>query len=157
MSGLSGHIRFLGRGYATRFSEVISRVKELRRAILPNMIESTLDSGELDRRWRLLEKMELAQQLSLYPPRYVASKPTVDRILETVGRLQEHLTGIPKPHFPTKAVIEVGDPIAVSGKRDRDAISDPILVELEESLTSMLGSLSDECGRYEPPSGRGEG
>ena len=52
---------------------VIGRVKELRKAVLPDMIESTLDEQEMDRRWRQLQDMEFAQQLSLYPPKYVAS------------------------------------------------------------------------------------
>ena len=130
---------------------VIGRVKELRKALVPDMIESTLDQTEIDRRWRQLEDMELAQQLSLYPVGYVASKPTVDRILETVQRFIEHLSGEQPVCPPQTAIVRIGKPIKVSGKRDRSAAQDPILMAvLEESLTAMLAELSDECAIYKP-------
>ena len=129
---------------------VIGRVKELRKAVLPDMIESTLNEQELGRRWRQLQKMELAQQLSLYPAKYVASRPTVDRILETVERFTEHLGDEAVPHPPMKAVVQVGDPIEVAGKRDRSAKDDRVLTELEQSLTTMLEELSTESTLYEP-------
>jgi 1-acyl-sn-glycerol-3-phosphate acyltransferase len=129
---------------------VIGRVKELRRKLLPDMIKAILDETEMDRRWGQLKRMELAQQLSLYPPQYVTSNPTADRILETLGRFQEHLTGAQQIQSPTKVVIQVGDPIPVDPKRDRSAPSDQLLDSLEESLTTMLASLSKECAMSEP-------
>ena len=52
-----------------------------------------LSKSELDRRWRQLQDMELAQALSLFPEDYVVSKPTVDRFLESVERIAESLSG----------------------------------------------------------------
>ena len=132
---------------------VISRVKELRKAVLPEMIESELSAGELARRWRQLEDMELAQQLSLYPAKYVASRPSVDRILETVERFMEHLAGEEDPHSPMKAVVEVGEPLAVAAKRDRSVSEDPVLAHLERCLSEMLERLSTESVLYKPSSG----
>ncbi len=134
---------------------VIGRVKELRKMILPAMIETDLDEPETERRWRQLQDMELAQQLSLYPPGYVASRPTVDRILETVERFMEHLSGEQEPHSPTTAVVQVGDAIEVAGERDRGTAEDPLLAALEHSLTAMLEELSTECRVYEPSRKRG--
>ena len=132
---------------------VISRGKELRKAVLPEMIDSGLSAGELARRWRQLEDMELAQQLSLYPAKYVASRPSVDRILETVERFMEHLAGEEDPHSPMKAVVEVGEPLAVAAKRDRSVSEDPVLSHLERCLSEMLESLSTESVLYNPSSG----
>lgn len=123
--------------------------------ILPAMIETDLDEPETERRWRQLQDMELAQQLSLYPPGYVASRPTVDRILETVERFMEHLSGEQEPHSPTTAVVQVGDAIEVAGERDRGTAEDPLLAALEHSLTAMLEELSTECRVYEPSRKRG--
>lgn len=129
---------------------VVSRVKELRKAVLPDMVESSLDERELERRWRQLQDMELAQQLSLYPARYVASKPTVDRILETVDRFTENLSGEEQPHGPLKVVVQIGEPIEVAGKRDRSVEGDPVLQRIESGLTAMLDSLAAECTMYQP-------
>ena len=129
---------------------VIGRVKELRKKVIPGMIEEDLDRTELDRRWQQLEDMELAQQLSLYPPKYVASRPTVDRILETVERFTEHLSGEEEPYGPMKAVIEVGAAIEVASKRDRSVAGDPLLTDLEQSLSTMLQRLSAESREYVP-------
>ncbi len=76
--------------------------------------------------------------------------PTVDRILETVERFTEHLSGVEEPHPPMTAVVQVGDAIEVAGKRDRSATDDPVLAAIEKSLTEMLEELSTECALYEP-------
>jgi len=135
-----------------RDGAVIGRVKELRKMILPAMIEDDLDDAELGRRWRQLQDMELAQQLSLYPPKYVASRPTVDRILETVERFTEHLSGEDELHPPMTAVIQVGTAIEVAGKRDRSSADDPLLTALACELSRMLEQLSQECREYVPQS-----
>jgi 1-acyl-sn-glycerol-3-phosphate acyltransferase len=78
---------------------VINRVKKLRQAVVPDMISDNesdpkstpLPTTELDRRWRQLQDMQFAQALSLYPREYIASRPTVDRILETVERMADNL------------------------------------------------------------------
>ena len=136
---------------------VVNRVKELRRAIVPDMIEEPADEGdgsaplspeERQRRWRQLDDMALAQALSLFPPDYVASNPTVDRILETVERMAENLTGKEQAHPPMKAIVQVGEPFTVAGKRDRKAERDPLLQQLEDSLLGMLADLSTESKPY---------
>lgn len=132
-----------------REASMIGRIKELRKAILSEMIGNTLDSEEMDRRWRQLKDIDLAQQLSLYPTKYVSSKPTADRILETVERFIEHLSGDESPHPPMTAVVQVGDPIEVTSKRDRTAPEDPVLKQLASTLTEMIELLSTECIPYE--------
>lgn len=139
---------------------VVNRVKELRRMVVPDMIEeppedgdtkASLEKEELARRWQQLDDMALAQALSLFPREYVASNPTADRILETVERMAENLTGKDQAHPPMKAIIQVGEPFAVAGKRDRNAERDPLLQQLEDSLRGMLGELSSESKPYAAP------
>ena len=129
---------------------VIARVKELRRVLLPEMIEGTLLVSEMDRRWRLLTEASLAQSLSLFPARYVASRPTVDRILETVERFNENLWGDETPHGPMKAIIQVGEPIEVNPKRDRSSKVDALMQAIEQSLNELLKLSADECRMYQP-------
>lgn len=141
-----------------RDESVVARVKALRKAVMPDMIEDTLDAKEIDRRWRQLEDMELAQKLSLYPREYVASKPTADRILETVRRFEDHLSDDDDESRicpPEKAILEIGTPIEVSSKRDRSATQDPVMAELEHSLNTMLEKLSEECATESQYGARG--
>lgn len=123
---------------------VIGRVKELRKAILPAMIEGELGEAEMQRRWRQLDDLQLAQSLSLYHVGYLATKPTVDRLLETVDRFSQDLDGVETPYPPTQAVVDIGNPIEVSAKRDRHAEGDPLLDGIEAELNRMLGALADE-------------
>jgi len=129
---------------------VIARVRDLRRAILPDMIEGQLPAAEMDRRWAQLNQAELAQSLSLYPSDYVAGDPTVDRILETIERFNEHLNGTELQLGPRRAIIEVGEPIAASAQRDRSAGADPLLASIEQQLKSLLQRSSVHCRRYQP-------
>lgn len=127
---------------------VILRVKELRRAIMPAMVDGNLAPDEMARRWKHLEDSNFAQSLSLYPARYVASSPTAERILETVERFNEHLNGDETPHGPLTALVQVGEPIEVPAKRDRTAKSDPLLAAVEQQLTKLLSDTANECHPY---------
>lgn len=127
---------------------VIARVRDLRRAILPDMIDGQLTSHEMDRRWKQLKLAETAQSLSLYPAEYIASNPTAERILETIERFHEHLNGEELMNGPLKAIIQVGQPIRVSRGRDRAAAADSLLCSVKSSLIQLLNQTSGECHPY---------
>jgi 1-acyl-sn-glycerol-3-phosphate acyltransferase len=118
---------------------VVARVKRLRSAILPDMIKGELDEAEKARRWRLLEDADLAQQLYHYPPNYVMRDGSKGRILETVERFEEDLTGKVTVHGPVEAKVTVGDPIEVPTGREGRGESDPLMAAIESQLRTMLG------------------
>jgi hypothetical protein len=121
-----------------REKEIVARVKLLRTAIVPEMVSGRLSEAELQRRWRHLAAMYLAQQLSCYPPNYLAEEPTPERLLETIERFEEDLTDRPGVHPPMRAVIEVGEAIEVSPERTRGADGDPLMAAIREQLETML-------------------
>jgi hypothetical protein len=84
-----------------------------------------------------LADLYLVQQLWCYPGDYIA-QPTPERILETVERYEEDLTDVARAHPPIRAVITVGDAIAVEASRDRSKAVDPVTVELRERMEVML-------------------
>jgi 1-acyl-sn-glycerol-3-phosphate acyltransferase len=120
-----------------RAPHVVARVKKLRTAVLPDMVQGELPEAERARRWIQLADMYLAQQLSCYPPEYVASKPTPERMLETVERFEEDLTDVSRTHGPLQVTATIGDAIAVSPTRERGG-DDPVLGEVERQLQHML-------------------
>lgn len=123
-----------------REKEIVARVKLLRTAIVPEMAAGTLPEAELQRRWRQLADVYLAQQLSLYPPGYLADNPTPERLLETVERFEEDLTDTTRVHAPIRAVIDVGEAIEVSPERTRGADGDPLMSGIREQLETMLAA-----------------
>ncbi len=123
-----------------REKEVVGRVKLLRIAIVPDMIGGNLGEAELQRRWQHLADMYLAQQLSCYPPDYLAADPTPERILETVERFEEDMTDRARPHPPMRALVDVGEPIEVSPERTRGTEGDPLMIAIRDRLEAMLAT-----------------
>lgn len=126
---------------------VVTRVKDLRAAILPDMINTNapLDEAERKRRWRQLKNMYLAQQLAAYPRDYIREDEQIpDRILATVENFVEDLTDQVKYYGPVHTVIQVGEAIEVSPERDRKATVDPVMQGIEEQIKSMLAALAAE-------------
>lgn len=118
---------------------VVARVKRLRAAILPDMIKGELDEAEKARRWRLLEDADLAQQLYHYPPHYVTEGGPRGRVIETVERFEEDLTGKVTVHGPVEAKLTVGDAIEVPTAREARGEGDPLMAAIETQLRAMLG------------------
>jgi 1-acyl-sn-glycerol-3-phosphate acyltransferase len=123
---------------------VVARVKRLRAAILPDMIKGDLDEAEKARRWRLLQDADLAQQLYHYPPDYLADGAPKARIVETVERFEEDLTGKVTVHGPIQAHVTIGDAIEVSTAREARGESDPLMAAIESQLRTMLGIAGPE-------------
>ncbi|HEX3658054.1 MAG TPA: lysophospholipid acyltransferase family protein [Pirellulales bacterium] len=117
----------------------VARVKRLRTAILPDMIKGEISEEEKARRWRLLGDADLAQQLYHYPPGYISEDAPQGRIIETVERFEEDLTGKVTVHGPVEVRVTVGDAIEVSTGREARGESDPLMAAIEGQLRSMLG------------------
>ncbi|MDO8543920.1 MAG: 1-acyl-sn-glycerol-3-phosphate acyltransferase [Opitutaceae bacterium] len=123
-----------------REKEIVGRVKLLRFAVVPDMVSGALGEAELQRRWRHLADMYLAQQLSFYPSDYLDENATTERFLETVERFEEDLTDTARIHTPMRAVVDVGEAIEVTPERARGAEGDPLMVAIREQLETMLAA-----------------
>jgi len=126
---------------------VVARVKNLRTAILPDMIKNNISAEERHRRWKQLAACYYIQQISHYPPHYVRREQPniIEHILETVERFEEDFTDHVTTHGPLHAVIQVGEAIPVSSQRVRGSQSDPVMDQLRNQLTGMLAKLSEEA------------
>ena len=133
---------------AAQTGSVVPRVKALRMKLLPDMVNGELTEDERQRRWKQLADIYLAQQVSCYPSDYLA-RPSVDRLLETLERYEEDLTDKARVHGSLHAIIQVGEAIDVSPRRDRHAAVDPLMARIEHDLQSMLDQLAEESPLYE--------
>jgi 1-acyl-sn-glycerol-3-phosphate acyltransferase len=126
-----------------RDGDVVSRVKTLRAAILPDMISGQITEEDRACRWRQLVDCYLAQQASFYPPNYFSHPPTPEQMLETVERFEEDLTDQVRTHRPLHAVVAIGQPIEVSTQRQRGVEVDPLMAEVRAKLETMLAGLKE--------------
>lgn len=127
---------------------VVPRVKALRTKITPEMVLGSLPEMERARRYRQLEDIYLAQQISCYPTDYLAERPSVDRLLEIVERYIEDLTDTPHVLAKMHVICEVGEAIEVPVGREKGAAVDPLQEELRDNLQKMLDELAKECRPY---------
>ena len=133
--------RWLG---AAQEGTTVPRVRTLRTKILPDMVAGKVDATEKQRRWRDLADLYLAQQLSSYPPEYLTTRLSVDRVLETIEKFEEDLTDRSRTHGKLKVIMQVAPAIEVSSERDRKAPIDPLMVQIQQSLQGMMEKLSLE-------------
>ena len=123
---------------------IVSRIKNLRVKIFPDLSLNKLTFQERERRWRQLEDTYLAQQIDCYPEQYLTDYPSVDRILETVVKFEEDLTDKCRIHPPMRVIIDVDEAIEVSTKRNRSAATDPLSDQIRSRLEVKLKELQSE-------------
>ncbi|MEM7784779.1 MAG: lysophospholipid acyltransferase family protein [Planctomycetota bacterium] len=127
-----------------------TRVKNLRMKIFPDLARNEVDDRERKRRWAQLENTYLAQQVDCYPENYLVESPSVDRILETVEKFEEDIKDKCRIHGDLKVVLNIGEAIEVSTKRDREATADPLMTSIRQSVQVMLDEMQFESKLYQP-------
>lgn len=127
------------------YTDIVSRVKRIRVAVLPDMIEGNIEATDRADRWRDLAKCYYLQQMAHYPRGYLTGKNDLpERVLETVERMIEDYQDRASYHGPLHCTIEVGEPVEVSSARDRSSDGDPAMNLVTERLQAMLDALSAE-------------
>ncbi len=74
----------------------------------------------------------------------MSKKNISEHIIETVERFEEDFTDQTTVLGPWHVVIQVGEPIEASGRRERNASTDPIMSGIHNGLTEMLTQLATE-------------
>ncbi len=118
--------------------DTMARIKRLRTAIMPGLVQGDLDEREKMRRWRQLADLYFAQQLHCYSGEYLDGTPTPERLLETVERYEEDLTDEARPHRTLHGIVTIGEAIEASPERERGTGGDPLADELKRRLETML-------------------
>ncbi len=114
------------------------RVKNLRRNAM-KIIEAEGPNPQLDRD---LDDLFLAIQLFSYPGNYVAEKPSIERIAETLDKFEEDvlIRFSPTPRGRRKVTVRFGEPIEAPAER-RKSSPEALTVQLESAVQSMLDEM----------------
>ena len=127
----------------TSEGNIPERVKELRRRTLELMQGTENPSEEEQRQWNDdLDDLFLAVQLFSYPGDYVAENPTVERLAETIDKLEEDVLGVYSASVRSEreVTVTIGAPIPVdAGKRSRDAVNE-LTKTMEENVQQLVNA-----------------
>ncbi|MGB4709667.1 MAG: 1-acyl-sn-glycerol-3-phosphate acyltransferase [Fuerstiella sp.] len=126
-----------------RTGDTIGRVKDLRIAILTDMVANKVDAKERHRRWQHLADVYYAQSFSLQVPGYLDEDLPPDRLkhhmFEAVERIEEDLTDNMTVYHDLHVDIMVDEAIPVPPERVKSREGDPIMKELRSRMLKMLG------------------
>lgn len=147
LSALTEHIltgleqRRLGK---TGRGTVPERVKMLRQDIL----KSSPDEMPIAEDHEDLDALHLVTQLFSYPGDYLTQEPSIERVTETIDKLEEDALGAVDAgaRLPRRAIVSFGPPLELDDAGGR-AAAGAITTRLEQALQTQLDSIR-ERGRY---------
>jgi hypothetical protein len=97
-----------------------------------------------------LEDVFFVVQLFCYPGDYVAERPSLDRISETLDKFEEDILNVPiaKPRGRRAAVLAFGDPVAVPSDTGAKQAAGPLTRTLEQRVQSLLDGIVFPPGNH---------
>ncbi len=130
------------------------RIKQGRQRAISAISDLAEESDEYRSCADDLDDCYLCAQLFSYPGDYVAERPSIDRLAETLDKFEEDILERPTATVRARrrAVVVLGEPILVSKEKKRDAASE-LTRTIEERVQSLLDSvqLPDRGFELVPP------
>ena len=119
------------------------RVQRLRHFLIANM-DCTRDTESVSRQGRHLEDLFFAIQLFSYPDNYLGKQPTIERLAETMDKLEEDILAKPLPSIRGRrqAVIQFGEPIPVGPDLKKHSNVENLTTKLQRNVQSLLDRLN---------------
>ncbi len=120
------------------------RVKEARKAIIKASEKEGLTESERLRLGHEMEDLFFVIQLFSYPGNYVAEKPSLERIAETLDKFEEDVLSADFPGIRGErhAVVRFGEPLELPKEREsKTAVSDWTSV-LEQKVQRLLDEIN---------------
>lgn len=120
------------------------RVKELRRKVIHVIEQPDVSPEERDRRRRDLDDLFLVVQIYSYPGDYLVQNPSIERLAETIDKLEEDVlnAALPTVHGRRQVTIQFGDPLLIQ----RDSANRNQTRELTTTLENRVQELLNQLG-----------
>lgn len=123
---------------------VPERVKNVRRAILEEQQKAEGDRDRLAALRTELDDVFFIVQLFSYPGDYVKSRPTIERVAETLDKFEEDVLGFATARIrgARRATVDLGEPIDVrqfaQGMTQPRKAARPLTLALEQAIQALL-------------------
>jgi hypothetical protein len=133
-------------GRQDRNTSVPERVKGLRQQVLKQLAALPSDDPRRLQADRDLDDLFAVVQLFSYPGDYVAEKPTLERLAETIDKFEEDVFGIPTatPRGVRRAVLAFGEPVEAPSQRKKEDVA-LLTKTLEQRVQGLLDGIG--CGQ----------
>lgn len=117
------------------------RVKVCRREAIKVLGEP--DEAKQQQAMLDLDDLFMVIQLFSYPGDYVAARPTIERMAETLDKFEEDVLRIPSANVrgPRKATIAFGEPIPVELSSDKKQSVAGLTAKLERAIQGLLNGI----------------
>lgn len=121
---------------------VPERVKELRRRVIARL--EAADAAARDQLQRDLDDLFFVMQLFSYPPDYLAGNPTLERLAETVDKLEEDILHVPtaQPRGIRRATVLFGEPVLAEPGQLRQTAAAALTHALQTRVQELLDELN---------------
>ena len=131
--------------------DVISRIKAMRPHIVPALTRGEYDGEQEERVRKDLNNLFTAQTFSYFPTEYLdpdKSRVSVDRILETIYKLDEIITGENRAVPSNEVTIDVLNAVEVRPERPPRGAPDPLIETITENLQTRLFEMQELSREY---------
>jgi len=125
-------------------TSIPERVKEVRRAVITRMEETELDRDT--REWLVadMEDLFFVIQLFSYPGDYVAEKPVIERVAETLDKFEEDVLKATYPGIrgERRVVVQFGEPIEIPKERGSRGAIPEWTQRIEDQVQAGLDAIN---------------
>jgi 1-acyl-sn-glycerol-3-phosphate acyltransferase len=135
-------------GLAVRSDLVPERVKEVRRKIIELRDgDQGSATAEVQRQWASdMDHMFLVTQLYSYPGNYLIENPSIERIAETLDKLEEDALEAPYPtvHAEREVLVRFDEPITLMPGKDKRVSPTELTDQIESRVQTMLHEMNSQ-------------
>ena len=123
---------------------VPERVKEVRRAVIKASEQDGQDAAAKEKLSADMEDLFFVIQLFSYPGDYVAERPTIERIAETLDKFEEDVLRADYPGIrgTRRAVVRFGEPIVVPKEREAKGSASSWTDTIEGRVQGLLDEIN---------------
>jgi 1-acyl-sn-glycerol-3-phosphate acyltransferase len=118
------------------------RVKQLRRHLLDEICEAGATPATMNEAHDALDDVHVVVQLFSYPGDYITSKPSVERMAETIEKFEEDVyDDYAKPKGKRRATVTLGEPLDVKaqlGTGKPRAAAAELTTKLEAGIQALM-------------------
>lgn len=127
---------------------IAERVKEVRRAIIGAREQATAAgtiTSEQEKQWTAdMDNMFLVTQLISYPGDYLEERPSVERLAETLDKMEEDALGetYPTAHAEREVLVRFDAPIELAAGKEKRLAPAELTDHLERRVQQMLDEMN---------------